>query len=118
MIKLLLGWLASTIALLVVANVVPGFSVSGFQSALIAAVVIGFINGTIGAVIKFFTFPFRILTLGLLSLVINAAMLLLADQLLDGLKIETFTAAFIGSILLSIVSTVLRWLIPDRKDKD
>jgi putative membrane protein len=116
MTKLLLGWLASTIALLIVANVVPGFAVSGFQSALIAAVVIGFINGTLGAVIKFFTFPFRILTLGLLSLVINAVMLLVADALLDGLTINSFTAAFLGSILLSIVTTVLRWLIPDGKD--
>ena len=91
---------------------------SGFRSALIAAVVIGLINGTLGAVIKFFTFPFRILTLGLLSLVINAAMLLVADQLLDGLRIDTLTAAFLGSILMSVVSTVLRWLIPDGKDKE
>lgn len=118
MMKLLLGWLASAVALLIVAYFVPGFHVTGLQGALIAAVVIGLINGTLGSVIKFFTFPFRILSLGLLSLVINAAMLLLADQLLDDLKIDTLTAAFFGSILLSVVSTLLRWLIPDGKQKD
>ena len=115
MMKLLLGWLASAVALLVVAYFVPGFHVTGLQGALIAAVVIGLINGTLGAVIKFFTFPFRLLSLGLLSLAINAAMLLIADQLLDDLKIDTLSAAFFGSILLSVVSTLLRWLIPDGK---
>lgn len=113
MINLILGWLASAVALIVVTKVIDGFHVNGFQNALIAAVVIGFINATLGNVIKFFTFPFRILTLGILSLVINAAMLMLADYFLDGLRIDGFVPAFLGSILLSVVSTVLRWMIPD-----
>jgi len=117
MIKLLLGWLASAVALIVVTKVIDGFHVKDLPSALVAAVVIGLINATLGNIIKFFTFPFRILTLGLLSLVINAAMLMLADFLLDGLRIDTFMAAFLGSIVLSVVSTVLRWMIPDGKDK-
>lgn len=113
--KLLLGWAASAAALLVVAYVIPGFHVDGIASAFIAALVIGFINATLGNIIKLLTLPFRILTLGLLSLVINAAMLWLADQFLDGLRIDTFKAAFFGSILLSIVSMVLKWMIPDDK---
>lgn len=115
--KLLLGWAASAAALLVVAYFVKGFHVDGIVSALIAAVVIGFINATLGNIIKLFTLPFRILTLGLLSLVINAAMLMVADFFLDGLRIDTFSAAFFGSILLSIVSMVLRWMIPEGGDK-
>jgi len=115
MTKLLLGWIASAVALLAVTYIVPGFHVTTFVGAMIAAVVIGLINGTLGSIIKFFTFPFRLLTLGLLSLVINAVMLLLADQLLDDLKIDSFFSAFLGSIVLSVVSTVLRWMIPDGK---
>lgn len=113
--KLLLGWAASAVALLIVAYVVPGFHVDGIVAALIAAVVIGLINATLGNVIKFLTFPFRLLTLGLLSLVINAVMLKLADVLLDGLRIDTFTAAFLGSILLSLTTMVLKWMIPEDK---
>ena len=117
MTKMLLGWVASAIALLLVAYFVPGFHVSGFMEALIAAVVIGFVNGTLGALVKLLTFPLRWLTLGLLTLVINAFMLLVADWLLDGLTIDGFFAAFIGSILLTILTSVLRGLIPDGESK-
>ena len=114
--KLLLGWAASAAALLIVAYVVPGFHVDGIVGALIAAVVIGLINATLGNLIKLLTLPFRILTLGILSLIINAIMLMVADALLDGLKIDSFKAAFFGSILLSIVTMVLKWMIPEGKE--
>ena len=113
MVNLLLRWLISAISLLIVAYFVPGIHVSGFATALIAAVVIGLINGTLGAVIKFFTFPFRLLTLGLLSLVINAFMLMLSAQFVDGFQVNGFVAAFLGSILLTVTNAVLRMLVPD-----
>jgi putative membrane protein len=119
MLKLLLGWVASAVALIVVTKVIPDFHVTNFfPGAFIATLVIGLINATLGSVVKFFTFPFRILTLGLLSLVINAVMLKVADIVLDDLRIDTWMAAFLGSIVLSVVSTVLRWMIPDGKDKE
>lgn len=113
MINLFLRWLVSAISLLIVAYFIPGIHVNGFTTALIAALVFGFINGTLGAVIKFFTFPFRILTLGVLSLVINAFMLMLSAQFVDGFKVNDFVAAFLGSILLSITNAVLSMIIPD-----
>ena len=118
MVNLILRWIASAVSLLVVAYFVPGIHVNGFYTALIAAVVFGLINGTLGAVIKFFTFPFRLLTLGVLSLVINAFMLMLSAQFVDGFKVNGFVAAFIGSILLTVTNAVLRMFIPDGEKSD
>jgi putative membrane protein len=108
MLNLLLGWLASALSLLVVAYFVPGFHVNTFLTALIAAVVIGFINGTLGFVVKLLTFPLRLLTLGLLSLVINAFLLWFATFFVDGFRIDSFVTALLGSLLLSLVNWLLR----------
>lgn len=117
MLNLLLGWLASAISLLIVAYFVPGFHVDTFVTALIAAVVIGFINGTLGFLVKLVTFPLRLLTLGLLSLVINAVMLWIATYFVTGFRIDTFVTALIGSVCLSIVNWALR-LVLKTSDKD
>ena len=114
--RLLLHWVLSAIAVWIVAHVVPGISVSGPVSALIAAAVIGLVNATIGLILKILTFPLTILTLGLFWFVINAIMLELAAAFVRGFYVRNFVAAFIGAIALSIVSSVLQWLImPNRK---
>ena len=118
MINLLIRWVISAASLLIVAYFVPGIHVNGFVTALIAAVVIGLVNGTIGALIKLFTFPIRWLTLGLFSLVINALMLMLSAQFVDGFFVSGFMAAFIGSILLSITNWILGALLPDGSSKE
>lgn len=113
MIGLLITWLVSAISLLVVAYLLPGFNVSGFKTALVAAVVIGLVNATLGLVLKIVTFPLSIVTLGIFWLLINAAMLLLAARLVDGFTINGWIPAFIGSILLSLVNAILRAIIPN-----
>ena len=65
MFKLLLHWIMSAIALLIVSRLVPGFDVRGLGPALVAAVVIGLLNATVGLLLKIITFPLSILTLGL-----------------------------------------------------
>ena len=112
MMNLLLKWALSAAALFVVAYFVPGVSVSGYVSALIAAAAIGFINATLGAVIKFFAWPLRVVTLGLMSLVINALMLMLAAALVPGFRVDGFIAALLGSIVLSVVTSVGGWFLP------
>ena len=112
--RLLLNWLLSAISLLIVARLMPGFHVHGFAAALIAALVIGFVNATLGLLLKILTFPLTILTLGLFWFVINALMLKLASMFVRGFYVRGFLPAFIGAILLSVVSSILQWLIMPR----
>lgn len=116
MTGLLLRWIVSIAALLVVANVVPGIRVSGTQAILIAPILIGFVNATLGALLKLLSFPVTIITLGLSSLAINALMLMLVAYLVDGFRVDGFLAAFFGSILLSITNWVLRLFLPRKDD--
>ncbi len=115
--RLLLHWVLSAVAVWIVAHIVPGISVSGATAALIAALVIGLINATLGLLLKILTFPLTILTLGLFWFVINAVMLELAAQFVRGFEVRGFIPALIGAVMLSLVSSVLQWLImPSRKN--
>jgi putative membrane protein len=91
--------------------IVPGFEVESFGSALIAAVVIGLINATVGLFLKIITIPISILTFGIFLLVINALMLMFASSLLSGFTVTGFWAAFFGAIVLALVNMVLRGII-------
>ena len=115
MLRLLLKWLVSAVALIIVAYVVPGFTVSGIKAALIAALVIGLLNATIGLILKVVTFPLTLLTLGIFWFVINAVVIELASALVDGFEVANFWWAFVGAIVLAIVNMVLHALIPDRR---
>ena len=106
----LLNWALSALAVWIVARLVPGFHVSGPLAALIAALVIGFVNATLGVFLKIVTFPLVLLTLGLFWLVINAAMIELASAVVPGFHVDTFGAAFVGAIVLALVNMFFRWL--------
>ncbi len=103
MLTLMIKWLLGAVALLAVTYIVPGFRVVSLPSALVAVLVIGFLNMTLGLLLKLVTFPFAILTLGLLVLVINALILILASKISPGFHIDSFGAAFIGAIVLAVV---------------
>ncbi|HEY3825866.1 MAG TPA: phage holin family protein [Bryobacteraceae bacterium] len=103
-------WLLSGIALLIVANVLPGIQVEGFGSALIAALVIGFVSATVGFLLKIVLLPFIFLTLGLVYFLINGLMLKLASVLVPGFRVQGCLPAVLGSILLTIVDYLLNRL--------
>ena len=113
--RMLVHWLLSALALWIVSRLVPRFSVSGPMAALIAAVVIGFVNATLGFFLKIITFPLTLLTLGLFWLIINAVVIKLAAAIVPGFHVYTFGAAFWGAIVLSLVNMALKWLVlPDK----
>ena len=115
--RLLLNWVLSAAAVWIVAQLGIGITVRGLTAALIAALVIGFINATIGAVLKVITFPLTLVTLGLFWLVINALMLELASALVPGsFQVRGFWAAFIGAIVLSLVNVLLKWIVSPSRD--
>ena len=115
--KLIVRWLISAVSIIVVAYLVPGFVVHGIVAALIAAVVIGLVNATLGSILKIVTLPLTFLTLGLFLLVVNAIMLKVAAAISPGFEVQTWTAAFIGALLLSLVSTFLHWLVGDKRSE-
>ncbi|MGA2084787.1 MAG: phage holin family protein [Terracidiphilus sp.] len=108
MIGLLLQWLLYAIALLVVSRIVPGFVVNGLWPALIAALVIGLLNATLGFFLKVITFPLSILTLGIFLLVINGLMILLASSIVRGFHVRGFGAAFWGAVVLALLGMLIR----------
>jgi putative membrane protein len=112
--RLLLNWLLSAISLLIVSKVVPGFHVQGFKAALIAALVIGLVNATLGLFLKLITLPLTLLTLGIFWWVINALMLMFASTLLaPDFMVRGFWPAFWGAIVLSLLNMVLKSLARD-----
>lgn len=110
MLRLLLEWLLNALALLVTARTVRGFEVRSLPAALVAVIIIGFLNVTLGLLLKLLTFPLGILTLGLFFLVINALILKLAGALTPGFSVDTFGAAFIGALVLAILHMIFHWL--------
>lgn len=110
--KLLARLLVSSLALLATAYVVPGFHVDGITAALIAAVVLGLVNMFIKPIMLLVTLPITLLTLGLFTFVINALMLALTSYLVPGFDIDGLVATLIGTLVLSIASTLISWLVP------
>lgn len=106
----LINWLLSALAVWLVSRLIPGIHVTSAPAALIAALVIGFVNATLGLLLKIITFPLTILTLGIFWFVINALMLEVASAITPGFHIDSFTSAFKGAIVLSLVNILFRWL--------
>jgi putative membrane protein len=113
--RLLIRWLINAVAFLIVAHFVPGFVVHGFVAALIAALIFGLVNSTLGLILKIMTFPLTILSFGLFLIVINAVMLKMAAAVTPGFAVQNWTAALIGAFLLTLITTFLHWLIKDNR---
>jgi len=110
MLYLLIRWIFFALALLFVAWIVPGIAINGFKAALLIAFVMGLVNIFIKPIILVLTLPINLLTLGLFTLIINAMMFLLVAHLVAGFVVAGFWAAFLGSILLSIISVFINSL--------
>jgi putative membrane protein len=106
----LIHWILSAIALLIVANILPGIQVDGLRAALIAALVIGLVSATVGLFLKIILLPFILLSLGIVYFLINGLMLELASALVPGFRVSGFLTAVIGSILLTLVDYLLNRL--------
>ena len=106
MAKALVHMLLNAAVFLLLTNYLPGFHVSGWGSAILASLVLGIVNATVGFVLTILTFPLILLTLGLFSFVVNAIVILLVAFLVPGLSINGFLPALIAAIVLSIVNMV------------
>ena len=110
---LLIQWFLYALALLIVSKIVPGFHVTGLGPALIASLVIGLLNATVGLVLKIITFPISIITFGIFLLVINGLMIMLASSLVRGFVVRGFAPAFWGAVVLALLGMVIKALVKD-----
>lgn len=104
---LLLRWLLSALALILVAYLVPGITVVSFYTALIASLILGLVNALVRPLLILLTLPVNILTLGLFTLVINALMFMLASSIVKGFNVAGFWPAFWGALAMWIISWLL-----------
>lgn len=115
--NIFLRWLLNAVALLLVAYLVPGFQVSGFYAALIAALVLGLANAIVRPILFLLTLPVTILTLGLFTFVINALMLWFTSSIVKGFDIASFQTALIGAVILWLVGLVTNLILESSDTK-
>lgn len=112
MSDILITWLLSALAILAVAYLVPGVTVSGFLVALVVALVLGLLNAFIKPILMILTLPINILTLGLFTLVINTVLILVAAYVVPGFELDGFWWALVFSIALSLVNVLFKMVSP------
>jgi len=111
LVKLLLRWAISAFVIWIAAALIPGIDVSGgLWSYLWIALVFGLVNAFIGSIVKVLTIPITLITFGLFMWVINTAMFALTAAWTDALTISSFWSALFGSLLISVVGSILRQL--------
>ncbi len=107
MIGFFLRWSMNLLALVLAAALIKGIRIQSIEMGILAAGFLGIVNAVIRPVVLVLTLPINLLTLGLFTLVINAAMLKLVAAIVPGLVIDNFSAAFFGALIVSITSWVL-----------
>jgi len=115
MTSLLLRWLLSALALLAVAYLYPGVRVDSFFAAAMAALVLGLVNAVIRPILVILTLPVTIITLGLFLFVINALLFWLVAEVVKGFTVHGFLAALVGSLLYSLITLAVSWLVSGTK---
>ena len=106
MVSILWNVFLLSIAVFVVANVLPGIRLKSFSTAILVAVVYSIVN----TILAFFAFPFILITLGLFLLVINVLVLWITDKLIEDFEIENFATTIVAALLITLCNLLLRWV--------
>jgi len=114
-LQILVSLILSVLAVLISAYVLPGVKVDGVFTALVVAVVLSVVNTFIKPLVVLLTLPINIMTLGLFSLVINALMVMLVAAVVPGFQVDGILWAVVFSIVLSVISTGIYMLVPNKK---
>jgi len=109
---------ASVTSLFMKGFTVSELSVASFFKMVLGVMAVSVLNATLGKILKFLTIPLNCMTLGLFSVLINAAMFMLAGSLGLGFSVDGFLPALVGSTLYSLFGAILHQFLPDKKDED
>lgn len=110
MLDLILHFLLLALVIFAMAEMMPGFEVPSYGTALMVAVVYGLINVTLGSLLTFLSLPFVILTLGLFTFVINAGLLWVTDKLIDDFEIDSIGTTMVAAVVITVSDTALDWV--------
>jgi len=104
-------FLFSVLGLLVIAEIFSGITVDSVYIAFVAAFILGLLNAVVRPVLFILTLPITVITLGLFAFVINALLFMFAASFLDGFSVASFWWALVGSVTMTIVSTIgSKWI--------
>jgi len=104
MLGFFLRWSINLLALVIAGSLIKGITIGSLGIGIIAAGIFGVVNAVIRPVVLILTLPINLLTLGLFTLVVNAAMLMLVSEVVPGFVIESFRSAFFGALVISLIS--------------
>ena len=116
MAKAILHLLVNAAVFLLLSKLLPGFYVSGWGSAILAALLLGIVNATLGLILKILTFPLILITLGLFVFVVNAIMILVVAFLVPGLSINGFLPALVAALVLAAVNVIWKMATAERAE--
>ncbi len=112
-----INWIVNTLAIALVVEILPWIEYDSFGALILTSLFIGVFGPIIRAILILFTLPLFVLTLGLIYFIINALILYLASAIISGFSVDSFWAALIGSLLISLVSMLINWMIRDDRNK-
>ncbi len=112
---ILLRWLVSALAFLVLPYIIPGIAVKGFITALVLALLWGLVNITIKPILLILTLPFNILTFGIFTFIINGFLLWVLGGVVKGFEVHGFLVAVLGALVLSIISALSQWVFENKE---
>lgn len=111
--KLIAKWILVALAFLVLPEIIPGIAIASFQTALIVALFWGLANVVIKPILLLILLPITIITLGLLTFVVNAVLLWGIGNLVQGFTVDGFMPAFLGALVLTVVNMVANFILKD-----
>jgi putative membrane protein len=112
----LVRWICNTLALMATAALLPGIWFKGWHSALLGALTLGLMNAFVRPVLLFLTLPLNIITLGLFTILLNAAIFFSVGYIIPGVMIQGYGWAILGSLVFSGITTILSWIFHERRE--
>jgi putative membrane protein len=112
-------WIVTTIAVLAAAHIVPGIDYHGDWGALLtASLILGLINAIVKPFVLILSLPLLFLTFGLFTWVINSCFLVLVGKMVDQFDVSGWKSAFLGSLVISFVTMLIKWLqVPEKQPR-
>ena len=118
MMRFLARLVLNGVAIILAAYVLPGLHISGPLPALVAGVILGFVNAIVRPILFVLTLRLTLVTLGLFIFVLNAICFALTAWLVPGFSVDGFWWAVLGALLVSVVSWILNGLVVGKKERD